>query len=197
MQDQKSNLATTISTTRKQLGWSQELLAEKAKVSLSTIQRIEKGTVKPRAYTLHILAETLALPVTQLTTDSSPQEEGTIHFIALKRLNLVILSLFFMPLINLILPIVFCKSDKKLSFKDAIVGRMFSFQLLWSLITIIGMGITLFVANLIIGRAGEGLYFSFIFYFLAVLSNIVIIIQTTFQLNQKDKNALSFVPNLF
>lgn len=50
MANENLYLASSISNSRKKLGLSQEALAEKANVSLSTIQRIEKGTVKPRAF---------------------------------------------------------------------------------------------------------------------------------------------------
>lgn len=54
MENDNSNLAINIINSRKNLGLSQEALAEKANVSLSTIQRIEKGTVKPRPFTLKV-----------------------------------------------------------------------------------------------------------------------------------------------
>ncbi|MBL4642156.1 MAG: helix-turn-helix domain-containing protein [Flavobacteriaceae bacterium] len=42
MQNENSSLGIIINDSRKKLGLSQEALAEKADVSLSTIQRIEK-----------------------------------------------------------------------------------------------------------------------------------------------------------
>ncbi len=59
MQNDNSSLGNKIGDSRKKLGLSQDALAEKANVSLSTIQRIEKGTVTPRPFTVKILAESI------------------------------------------------------------------------------------------------------------------------------------------
>ena len=74
---------------------------------------------------------------------------------------------------------------------------MLSFQLLWSIVTIIGMGIALFLSNIAFGGAGNGLFISIIFYLLAVLFNIFMIAKTASQLNNKNENTLSFMPSLF
>lgn len=47
-------IGTKISETRKAMGLSQEALAEEAKISLSTIQRIEKGLVSPKIGRAHV-----------------------------------------------------------------------------------------------------------------------------------------------
>ena len=60
MHDQ-NQLGKKIIEARKKLSLTQEALAEKSNISLSTIQRIEKGMVKPRPFTLTTLAETLEL----------------------------------------------------------------------------------------------------------------------------------------
>ncbi|MBL4663713.1 MAG: DUF4870 domain-containing protein [Flavobacteriaceae bacterium] len=114
-----------------------------------------------------------------------------------KKINLATLFFVFIPFINLIVPIVLWKKDKQVQSKNTSAGKIVSFQLLWSIVTIIGMVITLFLSNLIIGKAGNGLYTSLLFYLLAVLFNILIIVRTSFQLNEEDENILSFVPNLF
>jgi len=73
---------------------------------------------------------------------------------------------------------------------------MVSFQLLWSFGVLVGMGIALFLSNLTIG-AGDGLFIIMILYLLALLFNIFMIAKTASQLNNKDENIFSFVPNLF
>ena len=197
MQNENSNLANKVSDSRKKMGLSQEALAEKAKVSLSTIQRIEKGTANPRAFTVKILAETLDLDISELISNHTQNENLTLSFSSIKKINLATLFFVFIPFINLIVPIVLWKKDKQVQSKNTSAGKIVSFQLLWSIVTIIGMVITLFLSNLIIGKAGNGLYTSLLFYLLAVLFNILIIVRTSFQLNEEDENILSFVPNLF
>jgi len=197
MQNENSNLATNVSNSRKKLGLSQEALAEKANVSLSTIQRIEKGTVKPRPFTMKILAETLDLDLSELTAKPAQSEYSESTFSSLKRINLATLFFSFIPFINLIIPFILWKKDKQVESKNTVAGKIVSFQLLWSIETIVGMGITLFLSNLIIGKAGDGLFISIIFYLVAVLFNVFLIFKTASQLNKKDKKILSFIPNLF
>lgn len=109
MQQENLNLATNISNSRKKLGLSQEALAEKANVSLSTIQRIEKGTVKPRAFTLKILAETLSLDISELIAKPTQSVNSELVFSSLKKMNLITLLFVFLPFINLIIPFFYGK----------------------------------------------------------------------------------------
>ncbi len=199
MQNNNISLGSKISDSRKKLGLSQDALAEKAKVSLSTIQRIEKekGTVKPRSFTIKVLAETLELDVSELLSDLIEKEIPKISFIALKRMNLYTLLLVFIPFINLVIPFIVWKINKAIHPKDSIAGKMLSFQLLWSIFTIIVMLISIFLSNLITGEAGLGHYIANTVYLLAVAFNIAMIIKTSSKLNNEDGNALSFMPNLF
>lgn len=196
MQNENSSLATNLIAYRKSLGLSQEALAEKANVSLSTIQRIEKGTVTPRAFTIKILAETLNVNITSLMNSTTQSETSISNISPLKKLNLVTLFFVFLPFINLIVPTIFWRMNEELENKNSTAGKILSFQLLWSFIVVIGMGITLFLGNLLIG-AGDSLFFIMIYYLLAVLFNIFTIAKTAFKLNNKDENILSFIPNLF
>lgn len=197
MANENLYLAGKICDSRKKLGLSQEALAEKANVSLSTIQRIEKGTVKPRAFTVKVLAETLDLDISELISKPTESENSKLIFSALKKMNLSSLLLVFVPFINLIIPIVLWKKSKEIQSKNSVAGKIISFQLLWSIVTIIGMVISLFLSNLLFGGAGDGLFVSIIFYLLAVLFNIFIVVKTSSQLNNKSENVLSFVSNLF
>ncbi len=191
------NLGSKISDTRKKLGLSQEALAEKANVSLSTIQRIEKGTVKPRLYTVKILAESLGLEPTALLNDVTTKDDLKLSLQSLKRMNLSALILVFIPLVNLLVPSVIWKMDKQIQSKNTTAGKIISFQLLWSILTIVGMLISIFLSNLIIGEAGDGLYVMLIVYLLSILFNIFTIAKTAFLLNKEDENILPSIPNLF
>ena len=197
MANENLYLAGNISDSRKKLGLSQEALAEKANVSLSTIQRIEKGTVKPRPFTLKVLAETLDLDISELISKPTENENSKLISSALKKMNLSSLLLVFVPFINLIIPILLWKKSKEIQSKNSIAGKIISFQLIWSIVAIIGMVISLFLSNLLFGGAGDGLFVSIIFYLLAVLFNVFIVVKTSSQLNNKSENALSFIPNLF
>ena len=49
------DISEKILITRKEKGFTQQILADKANLSLSTIKRIENGKVVPRVYTLNYL----------------------------------------------------------------------------------------------------------------------------------------------
>ena len=44
-----------VAERRKELGFTQEEVAEKCKITVRTIQRIEAGLVNPRMYTIKML----------------------------------------------------------------------------------------------------------------------------------------------
>ena len=59
MDSQKRHIAEIVKLKRLEKGYTQAQLAEKTKISLRSIQRIEKAEVFPRAYTLKLLEECL------------------------------------------------------------------------------------------------------------------------------------------
>jgi len=59
-----------IQLLRKLKGLTQEDLADKTNLSVRTIQRIEKGDVDPRTYTLNVLAEALEVEIGDLLPES-------------------------------------------------------------------------------------------------------------------------------
>lgn len=59
---QATEIQAKIIAARHRQGITQEELAEKAKVNVRTIQRMEKGTVVPRVYTLKAIAQALDIP---------------------------------------------------------------------------------------------------------------------------------------
>ncbi|MDH7445530.1 helix-turn-helix domain-containing protein [Aquimarina sp. 2201CG14-23] len=199
MQVDKSGivLGEKISAIRKSKGLSQEALAEKSNVSLSTIQRIEKGIVNPRPFTLKTLADTLELNLSELIPIDSETQHTITKKSSLKRINLSAIVFAFIPLINLIVPSIVWRMDKNVNSGNAIAGKIISFQLLWSILTIVMIILSLSLSNLIIGNAGDGLYVVMIIYTLSIFFNIFTIARTSSQLNRDNKNILSFVPNLF
>ena len=59
-------------TQRKLQGLSQDKLAEKAGISIRTLQRIEKNEVNPQPYTLGCLADALGIQIEDLTASIEP-----------------------------------------------------------------------------------------------------------------------------
>ncbi|MFD0964537.1 helix-turn-helix domain-containing protein [Pseudofulvibacter geojedonensis] len=197
MNNESFGLSSNIVHYRKKLGLSQEALAERANVSLSTVQRIEKGTVKPRAYTIRILAESLGIEIIDLLPDLENKKDSNIDFLALKKMNFYALVLVFIPFINIILPLLVWKKNKKTLTKNIIAGKIISFQLLWSISVIVGAFSCIILTNLITGEAGFGHYTANTFFLVALIYNVFTIVKTASQLNKKDENVLAFVTNLF
>ena len=87
-------VAKKISETRKAKGLTQEELADKSKVNLRTIQRIENNESEPRGKTLSLICDALELDRSDLTII----ENGKIIGIGAK-----IVNSFFLIALNLIL----------------------------------------------------------------------------------------------
>ena len=66
MNANKEKLASLVKSRRKDKGYTQSNLAELTKLSLRSIQRIEKAEVYPRDYTLNIIMKVLEIPATSL-----------------------------------------------------------------------------------------------------------------------------------
>lgn len=61
---------------RKLKGYTQDTLSERSKVTIRTIQRIEKGDVNPQLQTIKLLAEALDIAVDDLLALNNPKEEA-------------------------------------------------------------------------------------------------------------------------
>ena len=55
-------VSSQVSNARKQKGMTQEELADRAQITVRTIQRVESGESSPRAYTLKLIAAALEIP---------------------------------------------------------------------------------------------------------------------------------------
>lgn len=132
-------LAEKIRELRKQLGFSQEELAERTKLSLRTIQRIENGETTARGDTLSRLATGLNVEIGDLTEDEDQENHS---FLAL--LNLSALSFLLFPLLGIIVPLVLwiLKRDK-IERVDESGKKILNFQISWSILRFITAG-TLF-----------------------------------------------------
>jgi transcriptional regulator with XRE-family HTH domain len=69
MVDYAKVLGGRIAEARRRAGFTQEGLAEKARLNVKTIQGIEQGRTDPEIATLRRVARTLAVPVSELVPD--------------------------------------------------------------------------------------------------------------------------------
>lgn len=123
------NLADKAKNLRKRKGFSQEQLAEESKLSLRTIQRIEKGETIPRGDTLVKLAQTLEVTPDDLLEWESVEDKGYLQL-----LNWSSLSFIINPLLGTIIPLVMwiLKRGSVKSVDDA-GKKIINFQLTWTL----------------------------------------------------------------
>ena len=68
------NLGNKVRELRIKKGMTQEELAEKTDLNVRTIQRIEKGEVDPRSYTLQVIAAALEIEYNELVEESENKE---------------------------------------------------------------------------------------------------------------------------
>ena len=95
------NLANRIRDLRKRRGLSQEELSENSKLSLRTIQRIEKGESVPRGDTLIKLTQALEVTPDDLLEWTAIDDRGYLLL-----LNLSSVSILFQPILGVIIPLV-------------------------------------------------------------------------------------------
>lgn len=126
-----NNIGTKIKEIRKRKGYSQEELADFAKVNLRTIQRIENNKSEPRGTTLNLICSALDI-TTEDIFDYGKQEDN--RFLVLFHLS--VLAFLFFPLGNIILPFILFFSKKgKISNIDILGANVLNFQIVWTVLS--------------------------------------------------------------
>ncbi len=158
---------------RRRHGYTQEELADKASVTVRTIQRIEKGEVTPHLQTVKLLAVALDLDVEDLIELDNPKEENIQKkWLLLMHATPVLGAV--LPLANILIPLflwIHKREDNPL-YDDH--GRaVINFQITVTLFFPIAMA-----ALLTLETAGFFIFLGVILYFLiAVLTNIAMAVQ--------------------
>ncbi|TXE08203.1 helix-turn-helix domain-containing protein [Gelidibacter salicanalis] len=124
------NLAIKIKDLRNRKGFSQEQLAEESKLSLRTIQRIEKGESIPRGDTLIKLTQALEVTPDDLLEWTDIEDKGYLTL-----LHLSAMSILIQPLLGIIIPLVmWILKREKIKLVDDTGRKLISFQITWTLI---------------------------------------------------------------
>lgn len=124
------NLAIKIKDLRTRKGFSQESLSEESKLSLRTIQRIEKGESVPRGDTLIKLTKALGVTPDDLFEWTDIEDHGY-----LTAMNLSALSIFIQPFLGIIIPLVmWILKREKIKLVDDTGKKLISFQITWTLV---------------------------------------------------------------
>lgn len=134
------NLAIKIKDLRNRTGFSQEQLSEESKLSLRTIQRIEKGESTPRGDTLIKLTKAFGVTPDDLLEWTDIEDKGYLIL-----LNLSAISILIQPLLGIIIPLViWILKRKKIKFVEDTGKKLINFQITWTLILYV---ILIIVAN--------------------------------------------------
>lgn len=177
-----------LKNIRESQNLTQEELSEKSGISVRTIQRIEAGQ-EPKGYTLRVLAQTLEISEKELQNTSSeteveqsivhqPNNEKTeeLDFSKVKFINLSSLPFVFLPVINIVVPVILMYV---LKMKNPIIKQIISVQILWTIIAPIVFMIGIFLR---LGRQ-----FTLALIVVIILSNIFIIIRNAMEIDRNKK----------
>jgi len=135
-----------IKEERKKLGYTQQDLAEKAGLSLRTIQRVESGESAPKGYTLTKLAEIFEVSTSALLEKFLPLERiEPSDKLALKFINLSVLAFFIIPFGNIFMTILMWRRKRTSVLVDKMGRRIINFQIIWSLILSVSLCVAPFI----------------------------------------------------
>ncbi|ETN94411.1 helix-turn-helix domain-containing protein [Zhouia amylolytica] len=137
------NLSEKVKFYRARKGFSQEQLSEESKLSLRTIQRIEKGESSPKGDTLLKLTIALGITPDDLLCLEKVKDTGYLSL-----MHLGALGFLYNPALGVLVPLILwlLKRDK-IRLVDSTGKNLVNFQLTWLLATtiylvVIGAGIT-------------------------------------------------------
>ncbi len=195
----------TLKEYRKINNLSQQELSDASGVSIRTIQRIEKKLSQGSPFILKSLCKSLNIEVSALDVALSTEEEATQeepieleHTLPShsKLINLSALSVVFLPLLNLIIPLLLFLKFKKKEPNRAAVLNILSFQIFWTLITLFLMFLIPAMLTPFFEVLNSGRFpFFVVVYYGCVVVNVFFTIDTAIKLNQS-RQILSFVPNI-
>lgn len=167
-----------LKNIREQRGITQEELAEKSKVSVITIQRIEAGT-QPKGYTLGALARALGIKEEALLENQQNSVER-INVALLKLINFSSLPFTIFPPANIIVPLIIISIRKEFT---PLAKQLVTIQILWAICSFIIFMLSAFIKNwLSISNK-----FNLIVMVMLVLANVYIIIRNAFEIDKKGK----------
>ncbi|MCG9970583.1 helix-turn-helix domain-containing protein [Christiangramia crocea] len=125
---------------REKLNLTQKELSEKSGISIRTIQRIESGT-EPKGHTLKVLLNTFNVTKEEFLGINEPKPVHNKQIIKLINFSCL---LFVIPFANILLPFFIIKKKKQ---KNSITKQIISVQIIWTLLSIILIGISPFLVR--------------------------------------------------
>jgi len=162
---------------REQQHHTQEELAEKAGVSVRTIQRIEAGAL-PKGYTLKALSEALGIPKEALLNSEEAKVKPNLLWV--KLINLSSLVFMWIPLGNILAPLIISKLSRE---KNPIVKELITVQVLW----LVGSSVLFLLSPFVQSWFGLTKQLVLGTLIVAVLVNVFIIIRNAVEIDKRQK----------
>lgn len=187
------SLHQKIAEARKNKGLTQEEVADRANITVRTIQRIESGETIPRNFTLKAIAQALGISFDELVNkeNTSPssyisresETEDAVHF--LKMLNLSCFTYIILPYIHFLIPMFILRRRKELNMKVLITGRkMVQTQIIWVVALNLSLILTV-IYNLGWARHHKAYYLHYLVpTFVMYLLNAVILLVNHFRIKR-------------
>jgi len=162
---------------REKLNLTQEELAEKANISVRTIQRIEAGT-KPKGFTLEALSNALGVSENVLLEDKI--EFNNINKQLIKYINLSSIILILVPLGSIVLPLIIMYWKKEI---NTITKQIISIQILWTLASIVLVIASSFLKNWF-SLSNQVTTFTIL---ILLVANLYIILRNTLEIEKRGR----------
>ena len=192
-------LGEKLQKIRHEKKMSQEELSEASGVSIRTIQRIEKDDVTPRPYTVRAILEAMKVSIEDFNNKiDSSQESYPNENIALNKFILANITFLFLPIVFIFLIISLRKKQSWSANYDWFCKKILSFQVLWTIFTLIVILSSPFIIKLYDGQMAIGkMPTPLLIYLILSLLNFSFIIFSGYKIKFSKAEFLSFIPNLF
>jgi transcriptional regulator with XRE-family HTH domain len=162
---------------RDKLNLTQEELADKANISVRTIQRIEAGT-KPKGFTLEALSKALGVSKDVLLEDKIEPIKSNKNLI--KYINLSSIIFIIVPLGSIVLPFIIMYWKKQI---NTTTKQIISIQILWTLASILLVIASSFLKNWF-SLSNQVTTFTIL---TLLVVNLYIILRNTLEIERNDK----------
>lgn len=165
------SISSNVVAARKKSGFTQQELADKANITVRTLQRIETGRVTPRVFTVKAIATALNMEFEELQ-----DQDASLH--QLKTVQLSCFSYLVIPYVHFLIPVYVLKRHPDINKESKLKARkMIQQQILWLISTHLTLLITL-IYNLIVVRfnASYAVVSYFIPFVIFYLANTLFII---------------------
>ncbi len=166
-----------IKILREQKHLTQEELAMKSGVSIRTIQRIEAGR-EPKGHTAKALSKALDIDLDALS--NLEKAKGDINYSLIKLINLSSVFVTFIPLMNIIVPLVIMYYGKQ---SNMLTKQIISIQILWT----IASTVIFFLAGFLKTTLSLSRHLMLWVFVVLILVNIILILVNTASIDKNKK----------